>query len=907
MDDLLVNSPKIIIITETWLTAMKNKTTADIKEYGFNLYHKIRKHREKEIGGGVGTLVKADIKCTQVPSKSYHSFECSVTKVPLLKNKYMLIIVVYRLQFVPMGEFFDEFTDMLDAFTIMYEDFVIAGDINIHLETNETSSTRFNNLLEVYNLKQHVDGPTHIKGHTIDIVISPNKPLYITDVSIRQIEPHHHFLIDFVINVSALSTATKVITFRDKKNVDSLKLKEELKEKLENRSKPTTLADHVDEYNEIVSNIWDKHAPIRQKRIRVVASAPWFDSEYKNLRKKRRKAEKKYRRSKSQNDKQLYIQLKKQTLEVARSKKRSYISDRLKDGSSKSLHSVVNTLMDNKSERVLPNADSDEHLAEKFLQFFSEKIKKIRAKFDEVPQDTISRQSPKQLSHLRLTTAEELSSIIKSHGIKCSPLDPLPADILTTNLDVLLPVWVQIVNLSLVTGNMATLKNPVLSPLIKELSSLIDTENLKNYRPISNLLFISKLIERVVDIRLQEHLETNKLNMNQQYGYKKGHSTELLLLKVVNNLLESADKNIPSVVLLLDLSAAFDTVDQTKLLDILLHEIGITDSALCWFESFLLERTQKVKIGDSFSQEQGLLYGVPQGSVLGPRLFNIYIRSLYSYIADTKFNIEGFADDHQLVKQFVVTMQPIALGHNIRNCLAKISDWMSKYFLCLNEDKTKIMVIAPPAVKKKLIIQGVILNNSCIRFVDTAKNLGIFIDSLLSFEKQVSNTVKSCNSTVRELWRIKSYLSEKQLHQLVSCRIFSQLDYCNVVYYGIPYAQQQKLQRIQNSAARLVCKTKMSSTESLDSVIADFHWLKVEFRIIFKILLIVHNCIYNKAPEPIAALVTRSESSRTIRLLETEYRSSYGARAFSHVGPKLWNLLPPTFVNKQKLTISKKA
>ena len=113
---------------------------------------------------------------------------------------------------------------------------------------------------------------------------------------------------------------------------------------------------------------------------------------------------------------------------------------------------------------------------------------------------------------------------------------------------------------------------------------------------------------------------------------------------------------------------------------------------------------KKIKIGDSFSQEQGLLYGVPQGSVLGPRLFNIYIRSLYSYIADTKFNIEGFADDHQLVKQFVVTMQPIALGHNIRNCLAKISDWMSKYFLCLNEDKTKIMVIAPPAVKKKLII-----------------------------------------------------------------------------------------------------------------------------------------------------------------------------------------------------------
>ena len=120
---------------------------------------------------------------------------------------------------------------------------------------------------------------------------------------------------------------------------------------------------------------------------------------------------------------------------------------------------------------------------------------------------------------------------------------------------------------------MSSLKKAVITPLIKDLSSATDTDELKNYRPISNLPFISKLIERVVDRRLQEHLDHNNLNIENQYGYKQGHSTEMLLLKVMNDLLVACDQNIPSVLLLLDLSAAFDTVDQEKLLDILTKEI----------------------------------------------------------------------------------------------------------------------------------------------------------------------------------------------------------------------------------------------------------------------------------------------------------------------------------------------
>ena len=176
------------------------------------------------------------------------------------------------------------------------------------------------------------------------------------------------------------------------------------------------------------------------------------------------------------------------------------------------------------------------------------------------------------------TTCDEVREIVTSHGIKCSPEDPLPSTFLKLNIDFFIPIWTQLINLSLSQGSMDCLKSAVLIPLIKDLDDLIDKDSFKNYRPVSNLLFIGKLVERVVSKRLNEHLEINNLNSNAQYGYRKGHSTETLLIKVVNDLLENCDNQKPSILVLLDFSTfstSFDTVDQSKLLLISQHEIGI--------------------------------------------------------------------------------------------------------------------------------------------------------------------------------------------------------------------------------------------------------------------------------------------------------------------------------------------
>ena len=153
---------------------------------------------------------------------------------------------------------------------------------------------------------------------------------------------------------------------------------------------------------------------------------------------------------------------------------------------------------------------------------------------------------------------------------------------------------------------------------------------------------------------------------------------------------------------------------------ILREEIGIEGTALKWFTSFIKGRTQKVKIRNTYSEVGELIYGEAQGSVLGPPLFNIYIRSLKKQIEPSKFSVYGFADDHQLIKSFLPVLQFQALDGDINKCFQLITDWMNSFFLRLNATKTKIFVIIPPSLRDRIKLQGTFIDGACIRFDKSA-------------------------------------------------------------------------------------------------------------------------------------------------------------------------------------------
>lgn len=893
MEHILDRKPGVVFLNETWLKADTSDVTALIKTYGYKLVHNRRKNREKETGGGVGIMLKLGMKYKHMPVKTYASFELTVVKLFRNRGQSVILVCLYRLLFVSESVFLQEIVELFEYLASCPEEILFAGDVNIHMDEEETYANAFKDILNSFNYIQHIDFPTHKLGHTLDIVATSEDGVQVTKFEAEENDVSHHFLIDFNLQFRPLIKLEKEIKYRKFRDMDSEKFAADIRDGF-HVNKEMTFGENINMYNNTLTNIFDSHVEVKTKKIKIVEDCPWFDGEYEHLRRLRRKAEKVYKKSGLAVHKDEYKRLRKQCTDLAHKKKCKFYGDKLEGGSTKEVYKAINKLLDKKQEVVLPEATSDKELANTFMNFFNEKIQKIRSAFPSVQKRTYNMlETNAVLSEFVPATNDEILKCVMSFGIKCSPEDPIPAPVLKAHTETFVPIWKELVNLSFSQGNVECLKNAVVIPLIKEMDALMDKDSHKNYRPVSNLIFLGKLIERVVASRLENHMSENLLNEESAYGYKTGHSTELLLLKAVNDLLLACDSQMPSVVMLLDLSAAFDTVDQAKLLEILEVEIGIKGTALKWFASFLLNRTQKVKIGDEYSDVTNLLYGVAQGSVLGPPLFNIYIRPLRRYLLVTLFSLFGFADDHQLIKTFLPIFQVHALGADIQYCFDKIADFMHEFFLKLNASKTKILVIMPPSLAHEIRIRGTFVDGTCIRFVDSAKNLGIILDNELSFSKQASKLVKSCYFTIRKLSRIKPFLTLQQLQTGVSHCVLSQLDYCNALYFGINEKLIDKFQSVQNSAVNLLRRKCGSKEVSTREFMRNCHWLPVRERIIFKMCLHIHKGMFQRtSPMWLQNLIQFNVSERTLKLVQLPFKSSYGKRSFTRAGPRLWNLLP---------------
>jgi retron-type reverse transcriptase len=242
----------------------------------------------------------------------------------------------------------------------------------------------------------------------------------------------------------------------------------------------------------------------------------------------------------------------------------------------------------------------------------------------------------------------------------------------------------QIVNNSLQSGNFPkALKTAVIKPLLKKRS--LDTSIINNYRPISNLPFISKIIEKVVLQQLNHFLASTGCYDTFQSGFRPLHSTETALIKVVNDIRLNTDSGKTSILMLLDLSAAFDTVDHTILLDRLENWVGLSGTVLNWFRSYLQNRNYFVSIGDFVSESTNVMCGVPQGSILGPSLFNIYMLPLGQIMHNNNIDHHCYADDTQIY----VSLSPNDPVDLLCQCIEQVIDWICQNFLQLNDDKTE--------------------------------------------------------------------------------------------------------------------------------------------------------------------------------------------------------------------------
>ena len=289
-------------------------------------------------------------------------------------------------------------------------------------------------------------------------------------------------------------------------------------------------------------------------------------------------------------------------------------------------------------------------MADRFLEFFTEEIEKIRSTLSASvnSQHIIPDSPPPMFSTFSTVTEDQVTNIITNSPSKSCSLDPWPTFLVLDYLDILITPITSIINASLEQGQCPNFfKQAHVTPILKK--SSLDKEVFKNYRPVSNLNFISKILERVVAVQLQTHLNEAGLMTAFPSAYRKHHSTESALLNIHNDIPLNMTKWSVTALTLLDPSTAFDTIDHTILLDRLNVYYGISELALGWFKSYLSGRTHSVKVGSTLLHPAALQYGVPKGSVLGPILFSLYTNPISSIIhSHSSINYHFYADDTQL-------------------------------------------------------------------------------------------------------------------------------------------------------------------------------------------------------------------------------------------------------------------
>ena len=537
-------------------------------------------------------------------------------------------------------------------------------------------------------------------------------------------------------------------------------------------------------------------------------------------------------------------------------------------------YAIINVLL-NKTAQVLPECDSNTKLADNFLSSFKDKVDTIRSNVSSHPDTNVI--VPKQTStvfcmpEFEQLTCDAVKQIIMRLSNKSCSLDTLPSWLVKNNLSTLLPVITKIVNASLSSGIFpSNLKHSVITPVLKK--SSVDRNDLKSYRPVANVPFLSKVIEKVATCQVINHVDSYTLGEQFQSAYKRFHSTETALLRVKNDILHSLDKSKAVLMVLLDMSAAFDTVDHDILLQRLHTQFGISSTVNTWFSTYIKNRTTKVSIKGDFSRHHVFNYSIPQGSIVGPLAFKS-------------------ESDRQRVLS------------NLSSCVLAVNKWMAQNMLQLNQGKTEFIVFANSHVLSTLPNLELILGDFTIPASTSVKNLGVSLDCSLNMSHHISSVCKTVNFHIRNLWRIRRFITQSACHHAVRSLVLSRLDYANSLLVGARKNDLARLQRLQNKAARLVfaCGRDQPSP----GLIASLHWLPVKERISFKIFTHVYKILHTQSPSYLVELVhsqnsntadeyrqrLRSSADQT-RLSVPRTRRKAGDSSFSIAAPRLWNELP---------------
>ena len=885
---LIFNKIDIFAVNET-----KIDSSVSDHEIAIENYVTIRKDRNRQ-GGGVALYIHKSLKVEILQHDSFKDLEIVAVVVHSKNCKPLSVATWYR---PPSSK-----SDVLEAYEIFLQyvdslkkDCILIGDINCDLLLHVPSSnTRmYSEINDLFAFKQiNTTEPTRLTSQSATLVD------HMLSNCSHRIKSHgviHSGLSDhsisFLVLKSESSSFPRTVQFRNCKNFDIDKFISDLRNQPWETVKDfVNIDDAVEKWQNMFTYIIDKHMPIRTKRSKQ-RNTPWMNSNIFKLMKDRDKIKHKAFRTKNDDMMSLYRKLRNKVTFEIRKAKRKYFTDKFSNVNSdprqtwKILKSVISG---NKCDSSIGDMNESCKVADEFNSYFAsigttlaDQIPTVHFSYENnVPLDSTFSFTP-------ISETETLDLIRKLKNKKSIGLDGISVFVLKLSAKVIAPTLTYLINKSMKTGKFPnSWKAAKIVPIHKN----GDKSFPGNFRPISLLPCVSKILERVVQRQLLDYLHKNNILCVEQSGFRPRHSTTSTLIKVTDDWLQAMDDSKYTGAVFVDLRKAFDTVDHQILMK-KMHSIGIKHLSSDWFYSYLSRRTCKTLVNNSLSSPKFVSCGVPQGSLLGPLLFIIYVNDLAKYIKSSSLKL--YADDTVLYYSDTSVRK---IESVLNSDLLLLDQWMNKNRLSVNYDKTVCMLIGSRYMLSKEKNLNVILCKTQIQQVNNVKYLGVICDEQIKWNIHIDKMVKKIGQMVSFLGRLRSTLNESILKLLYNAVVLPHFDYGDIVYGSACKYLTERLQKLQNRAGRLILHINRDSRIPNLEIHNALAWDTLSDRRNQHLLIYMFKSLNNMTPIYISDSFTISAHEYHLRFSGKLYtpkpHTEFLKRTFKYRGAMAYNNLP---------------